>query len=175
MFNQFNNRRPFTPSTSARPLPGQGGPLGSSGATNSFGSQIRPTFLPTNSPSANSTQPAGPARRIQPDGYTSMTPQAQRAALFDQARQQSAHQARFVDPRTNLSSALPGGLTLKQRMDFETLRRTDPLAAQKQLYTYQRNSDVRHNKPTASCQPPAGPSYHRPSPNFNGPRRSFGA
>ncbi len=112
--------------------------------------------------------------RTQADNFSRLSPQSQRAALFDQARQQASQQGRFLDPR-NLGAALPGGLTEKQRMDFMSLQRTNPQAAEKQLLSYQRNADIRYNKPTASPQPPAGPTYHRPSTNYGGPRRSFGA
>jgi hypothetical protein len=115
-------------------------------------------------------------QRIKPDNFQSMSPQSQRAALFDQARQQMTemHQASYQTQR-NPSSALPGGLTEKQRMEFSMLQRSDPLAAQAKLQQYQRASDIRYNKPGTTPQPPAGSglTYRRPPTSFNGPRRTL--
>jgi hypothetical protein len=176
MFNQFNQRRPFTPNTPSRPASVQ--PTTSSQAQ-SFKAQIKPDFMgsssSTSSGAASFTKPA----RIKPDDFQRMSPQSQRAALFDQARQQAtqAHQSNYQTLR-NPSSALPGGLSEKQRMDFAMLQRTDPLAAQKQLQQYQRTSDIRYNKPgTITPQPPAGSglTYRRPPSNPSGPRHTFGS
>ena len=151
MFNQFSNHRPQT-STPPPSNPGQFG--------QKLQNSVRPSFL-----GAPATQPPS-----QPTSFGQASPQNQRAALFDQARTQAAQQQRFTDPRTNLSSMLPGGLTQKQRMDFELLRRTNPGAAQKQLDTYQRFSDIRYNKPATMPDTPIQRS--RPT-NFRGPRPSF--
>lgn len=184
MFNQFNQRRQFTPSTPARPLPGQ-----AAGATNSSGSfshQIRPDFVSQAKPSP--TRPTRQAQtnditaarmtRTQADSFQRLSPQSQRAALFDQARQQNQqmHQMNYQsmhDP----SALLPGGLTKQQQTDFQMLQRSNPAAAQQQLLQYQRNADIRYNKPAQSPGglPPAGPTYRRPSSNPTGPRRSFGS
>lgn len=116
--------------------------------------------------------------RIQPDAYGQMAPQSQRAALYDQARQQTkqAYQANYERMR-NPSGALPGGLSEKQRMDFQMLQRTNPAAAQQQLLKYQRTADIRYNKPVSgpSTTPPAGPTNRSNPTNFNGPRPRFGA
>lgn len=143
----------------------------------SFSPQIKPDFMnpaaaSTGSRTAGSTQPG----RSRTDAFGHMKPQDQRAALYDQARQQQRQQlqTRFHDSHS-VNAALPGGLTQKQRMEFGMLRRTDPLAAQKQLDTYQMNADIRYNKPMpgAAVQPDSGLTYRRPPTNFNGPRRSF--
>ena len=150
MFNQ-NTHRPQPASA----------PQGASRlGNNSF---IRPSFLPL----ASTPTPS------QPSSFAQMNPKSQRAALYDQARQQASQQLRATDPRTKLSSMLPGGLTERQRMDFDALQRTNPAAAQRQLDAYQRNADIRYNRPTPGAQPPASPGVTRPT-NFNGPRRSFG-
>lgn len=98
--------------------------------------------------------------------------------MFDQARQQTkeAHQTNYQTLR-NPSSALPGGLSEKQRMDFAMLQRTNPLAAQAQLQQYQRTADIRYNKPGVAPKPPAGTglTYRRPPGGPTGPRRTFGA
>ena len=106
-----------------------------------------------------------------------MSPQSQRAALFDQARLQATQDRQMTyGTLREPSSALPGGLSEKQRMDFAMLQRTDPLAAQKQLQQYQRTSDIRYNKPGATPQQPtsSGLTYRRPPTSFNGLRRPFG-
>ncbi len=175
MFNQ-SGRNAFSPSNQPRRLPGQ--PGSTSSASNSFSAQIRPDFI---KPSGQSgTQPGSSTHmaRIKPDDFQRMNPATQRAALFDQARQQ-ATQARQISYGTlrNPSSALPGGLSEKQRMDFAMLQRTDPLAAQKQLQQYQRTSDIRYNKPGTTPQPRTGSglTYRRPPSNPSGPRRTFGS
>jgi hypothetical protein len=117
-------------------------------------------------------------QRIKPDAFQGMTPQGQRAALFDQARQQTrqAHEVNYQTLR-NPSSALPGGLSEKQRMEFQMLQRSDPQAAQAKLQQYQQTADIRYNKPGATPQPPAssGLTYRRPPGKPSGPRRTFGA
>ncbi|MCA9318593.1 hypothetical protein KDA06_03045 [Candidatus Saccharibacteria bacterium] len=125
---------------------------------------IRPSFLPRSAATVTS----------QPNSFAQMSPMSQRAALYDQARHQAVQQARFSDPRANLSSMLPGGLTERQRMDFESLRRTNPIAAQKQLDLYQRNADIRYNRPASGVQSSVGRSIMPSTNHFNGPRRSFG-
>lgn len=174
MFNQFNQRRPFTPTTPPRQAPVQ--PAANAPAQ-SFKAQIKPDFMGSSSSTSSGTASFAKPARIKPDDFQRMSPQSQRAALFDQARQQAtqAHQSNYQTLR-NPSSALPGGLSEKQRMDFAMLQRTDPLAAQKQLQQYQRTSDIRYNKPGTTPQPPtsSGLTYHRPPTSFNGPRRPFG-
>lgn len=114
--------------------------------------------------------------RIKPDGYQSMSAQDQRTALYDQARQQTKDYA-YQTPLDVALSALPAGLSERQRMDFDALRRTDPLAAQKQLQQYQRTADIRYNKPGTPPPPTAGSglTYRRPPGGPTGPRRTFGA
>ncbi len=189
MFNQFGRSRhsPASPYGSAsfgqRPQPAQ--PTGQPAAkpTNSpMNAQYKPDFLHPSNGSTPSGQAAGnlpsPARsqRIKTDTFGSLRPQDQRAALFDQARQQmsQANQLGYEQLR-NPSAALPGGLTERQRADFKMLQRADPAAAQKQLMNYQRTSDIRYNKPQSAPLPPSGPMNHRPPSNFNGPRPRFGA
>lgn len=142
----------------------------------SYGAQIRPDFMRPSSPSSSSQQ--GPTRmvRIKPDAFGQMSPQSQRAALFDQARQQMAQtrQMGYQSVR-NPSAALPGGLTERQRADFQLLQRTDPVAAQQQLMNYQRTADIRYNKPQPASPPPGGLTYRSTPANFNGPRPRFGA
>ena len=171
MFNQFNQRRPLTPNTPSRPASAQ--PAANS-QTQSFKAQIKPDFMGSSSSTSSGTASFAKPARIKPDDFQRMSPQSQRAALFDQARQQAtqAHQSNHQTLR-NPSSALPGGLSEKQRMDFAMLQRTDPLAAQKQLQQYQHTSDIRYNKPGTTPQPPAssGLTYRRPPTSFNGPRR----
>lgn len=184
MFNQFNQRRQFTPSTPARPLPGQSvGPTNNSG---SFSHQIRPDFARQAKPSSTGqmrqtqTNDITAARmtRTQADSFQRLSPQSQRAALFDQARQQNQqmHQMNYQAMR-DPGAMLPGGLSERQRADFQMLQRSNPAAAQQQLLQYQRNADIRYNKPApnAGGLPPAGPTYRRPPSNQNGPRRSFGS
>jgi hypothetical protein len=179
MFNQFSQKRPFTPSAPTRQVSGQPA-ASSSGAGSSFGAQIRPDFM-QRSPATGSgggLQPSSRMQRIKPDNFQRMTPQGQRAALFDQARQQNkeAYQTNY-QTLGNPGSALPGGLSEKQRMDFAMLQRTNPLAAQQQLQQYQRTADIRYNKPGTTPQPPAGSglTYRRPPGGPTGPRRTFGA
>lgn len=177
MFNQFNQRRPFTPVPPSRPVPAQ--PATGGSTSGSFGANIKPDFMQRSSTQSGAGQPgAGRMQRIKPDAFQGMTPQGQRAALFDQARQQAqqAHEANYQTLR-NPSSALPGGLSEKQRMDFKMLERTNPAAAQAQLQQYQRTSDIRYNKPGTTPQPPAGSglTYRRSPGNPSGPRRTFGA
>lgn len=181
MFNKFGRSRP-----------NPAGAYGSSG----FGQKpqpIQPTDMPATAPigstnntqykpdflhASNTTAPSSPAhmQRIKSDAFGSLTPQDQRTALFDQARQQmgQARQLGYQQLR-DPSSALPGGLTERQRTDFKMLQRTDPAAAQKQLMSYQRTSDIRYNKPQSAPLPPSSPVNHRPPSNFNGPRPHFGA
>lgn len=182
MFNQFGRARPNpinpygSPGSRQRPQLSQ--PAQSQGQQDSHGAEYKPDFLHPLSTARPSTEQAAPSRmqRIKPDTFGSLAPQDQRAALFDQARQQMSQSSRLGyqllrDP----SSMLPGGLTERQRSDFKMLQRTDPAAAQKQLLQYQRTSDIRYNKPlSGGSQPPAGPTYHRPPANFNGPRPRFG-
>ncbi|QQS19003.1 hypothetical protein IPL68_03045 [Candidatus Saccharibacteria bacterium] len=179
MFNQFGQRRPFTPTTPARPLGGQP-PAGAQTASNgSFGAQIKPDFMQRSGQAGNQQSAAGPSRmqRIKPDDFQKLSINSQRAALFDQARQQAAqaHQASYQTLR-NPSVALPGGLSEKQRMDFKMLQRTDPMAAQAKLQQYQRTADIRYNKPGVAPKPAPGSglTYHRPPSNPTGPSRSFG-
>ncbi len=186
MFNQFGHPRPnpINPYGSAsfgqKPQPTTqptANPMG-----NSVNAQYKPDFLHT----SNGTNPSGQAtvnqpspnrlQRIKPDAFGSQTPQAQRAALFDQARQQMSQANRLgYEQLRNPSAALPGGLTERQRADFKMLQRTDPAAAQKQLMNYQRTADIRYNKPQSAPLPPSGPVGHRPPSNFNGPRPRFGS
>lgn len=175
----FNQRRAFTPSTPSRPISAQPSAGTSNSSSGGFSAQIRPDFMQRSGQAGAQQSPSGPSRmqRIKPDSFQSMTPQSQRAALFDQARQQ-ATQDRQMNYGTlrNPSSALPGGLTEKQRMEFSMLQRSDPLAAQAKLQQYQRTSDIRYNKPGITPQPPAGSglTYRRPPGNTSGPRRTFG-
>ncbi len=157
MYNQFGPRRPQntnTPQTTPSTPPLQ----------DTMRAQIGPDFL------KKPTQPNGvssPARmsRIATNGFGRMNPKDQRSALFQQAR----------DQIKNPSLALPGGLSERQRMDFEMLKRTDPVAAERTLMNYQKNADIRYNRPTPGVPPGAGITTNRPPTNFNGPRRSFGA
>ncbi|QQS69076.1 hypothetical protein IPP75_04085 [Candidatus Saccharibacteria bacterium] len=173
MFNQ-SGRNAFSPSNQPRRMPSQPSPASST--TKGFGAQIRPDFMQASRPSATG-QPPAHMQRIKSDGFQTMSPQSQRAALFDQARQQAkqSFQSNYQS-HTGVSGPLPGGLTERQRMDFETLKRTNPLAAEKQLQIYQQNSDIRYNKPGTTPQPPtsSGLTYRRPPTSFNGPRRPFG-
>lgn len=171
MFNQFSNRRPFTPSNQPQRRPAQP-PQPSRQGNSQFSAQIRPGFMqPVSQPTTGTTGGFNRPSRIKPDEFQSMGPQHQRAALYEQARQQSFQQA--YQPHHTLNAALPGGLSKQQIADFRMLERTNPLAAQAQLQNYQRNADIRYNKPTA--QPPQSPglTYRRPPSNFQGPRRSF--
>ena len=183
MFNQFG-----------RPRPNPANPYGSAGfgqkpqpATqpagkpipDSVNAQYKPDFLPVTDPSrqASANQPgSNRLQRIKPDVFGSQTPQAQRAALFDQARQQmnQTNQLGYRQLR-DLSSALPGGLTERQRTEFKMLQRSDPVAAHNQLMQYQRTADIRHNKPQPTPLPPSGPVNRRLPSNFNGPRPRFGS
>ncbi len=181
MFNQFG-----------RPRPNPANPYGSA----SFGQKPQPTAKPIGNPvnaqykpdflrPSNVTNPSGQApvnqsspnrlQRIKPDAFGSQAPQSQRAALFDQARQQisQTNQLSYEHLR-NPSAALPGGLTERQRAEFKMLQRSDPAAAQKQLMNYQRTADIRYNKPQAPPLPPSGSANHRPPSNFSGPRPHFG-
>jgi hypothetical protein len=167
MFNQFSQARKFTPQTPSRPIPGQ--TAAPTGSPSSFSPQIRPDF--SFSAQHTNAQPSGPARRIQPDTHASLSPQSQRAALYDQARQQAQQESRFTDPRTKLSDMLPGGLTEKQRMDFKTLQITNPNAALEQLRAYHQTSDIRYNRPSSGTTPP-NTTFRRPPSNLSGPRRS---
>lgn len=178
MFNQFSQHRPFSPSNQPRRAPGKPFVSGSN-SQGSFSAQIRPDFMKPQQQSGGATQPVSVRKsRIKPDAFQSISPQSQRAALFDQARQQAAqlHQANYQTMR-NPSSALPGGLSEKQRMDLAMLQRTNPLAAQAQLQQYQRNADIRYNKPGVKppSTPGAGLTYRRPPGGPTGPRRTFGA
>lgn len=168
MFNQFGQQRPFTPKTSPRPLPGQ---TNQSTTPSSFTPQIRPDF--STSQGSTNSQSAYPMRRIQPDAHGSLSPQSQRAALYDQARAQASREASFTDPRTKLSDMLPGGLTERQCADFKTLQITNPQAALKQLETYNRTSDIRYNKPNPGAQTAPTQNFRRPPTNFSGPRPRF--
>lgn len=172
MFNQFSQRRAFTPQTPQRPLPGQS-PAASSSTPGSFGAQIKPGFM--QSTPTSGAQPFSRPSRIKPDAFGQMSPQNQRAALYEQARQQQANEGRFQDPRT-MSAALPGGLTERQQREFKMLQRADPLAAHQQLMDYQRNADIRYNKPQPGpgAQPPAGSGLAYRS-NPKGPRPRFRA
>lgn len=183
MFNQFGRARPnpANPYGSSgfgqSPRPTQ--PAQTQGQSLSK-AQYKPDFLHLSNPTQQSaTDQAAPShmQRIKPDTFGSLAPQDQRAALFDQARQQMSQANRLgYQQLRDPSSALPGGLTERQRTDFKMLQRTDPAAAQKQLAQYQRTSDIRYNKPlSAGAQPPTGPTYHRPPTNFNGPRPRFGS
>jgi|JI6StandDraft_1071083.scaffolds.fasta_scaffold01674_10 hypothetical protein len=169
MFNQFGQARKFTPQTPSRPIPGQ--TAATTGSPSGFSPQIRPDF--SFSAQHTNAQPSGPARRIQPDTLTSLSPQSQRAALYDQARQQAQQESLFTDPRTKLSDMLPGGLTERQRADFKTLQITNPQAALKQLETYNRTSDIRYNKPNPGAQTAPTQNFRRPPTNFSGPRPRF--
>lgn len=176
MFNQFGQSRPFTPQTPQRPLAGQTPSASNSSFQASYGAQITPDFM---RPSSTAPSQQGPTRmaRIKPDSFGQMSPQNQRAALYDQARQQAtqAHQTNYQTLR-NPSSALPGGLTERQKADFQLLQRTNPVAAQQQLAQYQRTADIRYNKPQpGGTQSPAGPNYRSTPTNFNGPRPRFGS
>ncbi len=174
MFNQFNQRRPFTPTTPPRQAPVQ--PAANAPAQ-SFKAQIKPDFMGSSSSTSSGTASFAKPARIKPDDFQRMSPQSQRAALFDQARQQAtqAHQSNYQTLR-NPSAALPGGLSEKQRMDFQMLQRTDSMAAQQQLQQYQRTADIRYNKPGTTPQPPtsSGLTYRRPPSNPSSPRRTFG-
>ena len=184
MFNQFGQQRRFTPSTPPKPLPGQS--AAPSAGSSSFSQQIRPDFATQANPTSASMP--GPAQtnditaarmtRTQADAFQRMSPQSQRAALYDQARQQSnrSYQMNYQQMR-DPSSMLPGGLSERQRMDFQMLQRTNPAAAQQQLLDYQRTSDIRYNKPQPGTGglPPAGPTYRRPPSNPTGPRPRFSA
>ncbi|PID30890.1 hypothetical protein CSA80_00025 [Candidatus Saccharibacteria bacterium] len=181
MFNQFGQHRPFTPNAASRSQPRQSTAAPSGAASNnSFTPHIKPDFMPATSSSASSSSSAySRPTRIKPDEFQRLSPQAQRAALFNQAREQTA-QARQVSYQTlrNPSSALPGGLTESQRRDFQMLQRSNPIAAQKQLEHYQRTADIRYNKPGTTPQQPSagsGLTYHRPPGRPTGPRRSFGS
>lgn len=169
MFSQYGSRKPFNPG-----LPQQSGqPTSNQGSRSSFSHQIRPDFMqPTQQQNSGSPQSPAPIRRVQQDHFQRLSPESQRAALYDHARQQM-NLGRQPAPR-DLTSALPGGLTQRQRMDFDMLRRTNPQAAEQQLLHYQRTADIRHNKPTTgpSTPPPAGPTYRKPPTNLNGPRRT---
>lgn len=177
MFNQ-SGRNAYSPSNQPRRTPAQPTPSNYRNS-NDFAAQIRPDFMKPSSPSSASggLQPASRMQRIKPDNFQSMTPQSQRAALFDQARLQAAqiNKATYQTQRTP-SSALPGGLTEKQTREFQMLQRTDPMAAQAKLQQYQNNADIRYNKPgTAPPATGSGLTYKRPPTSFNGPRKSFGA
>ncbi len=173
MFNRFGQPRPFTPSTPQRPLPGQSPTVSSGSTPNSYGSQIKPDFMQPSSPTGDGQSGFSRPSRVKQDAFSQTAPQSQRSALYEQARQQMT-QSRYQNPR-NLSTALPGGLSEKQRMDFKMLERSNPAAAEKQLLSYQNTSDIRYNKPQIgpAAQPPAGPTYHRPPTSFNGPRGRF--
>ncbi|MBL8121613.1 hypothetical protein JNM87_02610 [Candidatus Saccharibacteria bacterium] len=174
MFSQYGQRRPFNPATPVQP----GGTTGGSTGNSNSSYQIRPDFAGQPQQQSNSGQGSpGPMRRIQQDAYQQMSPQSQRSALFDTARQnvQYERQIQMSNPMGIQNSALPGGLTERQRMDFDALRRTNPQAAQQQLLKYQRNADIRYNKPTTGpATPPPGPTHRQPPTNFNGPNRTFG-
>ena len=186
MFNQFGRPRPNPASPYGSASFGQKPqPMGQPAAkqpNSTINAQYKPDFLHPSNESNPSGQPTGnlPSstrpQRIKADAFGSMRPQDQRAALFDQARQQmgQASQMGYQQLR-DPSSALPGGLTERQRADFKMLQRADPAAAQKQLMNYQRTSDIRYNKPQSTSQPPSSPANHRPPSNFNGPRPHFGA
>jgi hypothetical protein len=156
-------------------MPGQSPATGGS-AKSSFAPQIKPDFMQSSAQNNGNSSTFSRTTRTSTDAFGQMSPQSQRAALFDQARQQmtQANQLNYQHLR-NPSAALPGGLTERQRTDFKMLQRTDPAAAQKQLMNYQRTSDIRYNKPMPGAQPPAGPAYHRPPSNPTGPRPRFGA
>jgi len=138
------------------------------GQNQASNANIKPDFLHAkpNKPNQQATSPA--------PGFETMSPQNQRAALFEQARQQVSGESRtnFQHMR-DMSTALPGGLTEKQRTDFKMLQRTNPAAAEQQLISYQRNADARYNKPSATPQKPNGTVNRRPPSNFNGPRPRF--
>ncbi|MFZ1248932.1 MAG: hypothetical protein WAQ24_01260 [Candidatus Saccharimonadales bacterium] len=175
MFNKFGQQRPFTPSNPpSRPVPSQAS--GTSGAQSNLRAQIKPDFLGSSSTSGGTSGFTRPSRTAS-DSFTSLSPQSQRSALYDQARTQAkeAFQSNYRS-HTGVSGALPGGLSERQRMEFETLKRTNPLAAEKQLLNYKQNADIRYNKPGMTSQAPQGSglTYRRPPTNPSGPRRSFG-
>ncbi len=165
-----NQRRPFIPSQPAHTAGSQALPTSNTHASGAFGAQIKPSFIPNPSPSSQ-TPSASRMQRTQPDTFNTLSPQGQRAALYDQARQQASSQATYQALR-NPASALPAGLTKRQRADFTMLSRTNPLAAQAQLQQYQRTADIRYNKP--GSPPPASPglTHRRPPGGPTGPRRS---
>ncbi len=176
MFNQ-TGRNAFSPSNQPRPIPV---PTGTPSQTPpSSGAQIRPDFIQRTQISNQSSAPTSSSRiqRIKPDEFQRLSPNKQRAALFDQAREQSkaAFQSNYQTLR-NPSSSLPGGLSEKQRMDFQMLQRSDPIAAQAKLQQYQRTADIRYNKPGTVPPPAAGAglTYRRPPTSFNSTKRIFG-
>lgn len=168
MFNRFGRSRP-TPFGSNGSQPQTGQP-----STNA--AQYKPDFLHP-SGATNAPKQTGPTRpqRIKPDAFSALTPQGQRAALHEQARQQLSRASQLsYEQLRDPSLALPGGLSERQRADFKMLQRTDPMAAHMQLMDYHRTSDIRYNKPTPAPQPSSGPVNRRPPANFNGPRPHFG-
>jgi len=160
----------FIPSNRSRRQPP--GPLGfrqNTGQPQASNANVKPDFLRQ----TGRAQP-GQSTTSQVPGFEAMSPQDQRAALFEQARQQVSGESRtnFQHMR-DMSTALPGGLTEKQRTDFKMLQRTNPAAAEQQLINYQRNADARYNKPSVSPQKPSGTVNRRPPSNFSGPRPRF--